>query len=145
MDTKLRIILSVRYFVIHVLFSCIHLKYSFRYCVNQYRAGIILKSCGLQIDLSRLHSKRYGLQALAGVPSVDDDGNAAVQHAKPAYKPTKAIKDSLKMIQVAYGNNDEESVKNELTGLKPADKKYLWSQLNEDQHNWITSVMGAGK
>ena len=91
------------------------------------------------------YAKRYGLQALAGVPSVDDDGNAAVQHAKPAYKPTKAIKDSLKMIQVAYGNNDEESVKNELTGLKPADKKYLWSQLNEDQHNWITSVMGAGK
>ena len=91
------------------------------------------------------YAKRYGLQALAGVPSVDDDGNAAVQHVKQAYKPTKAIKDRVKIVQVACGNSDEESVKNELTGLKPADKKYLWSQLNEDQHKWITSVMGVGK
>lgn len=30
------------------------------------------------------YAKRYGLQAMAGVPSVDDDGNAAVQH-----KPVK--------------------------------------------------------
>lgn len=27
------------------------------------------------------YAKRYGLQAMAGVPSADDDGNAAVKHA----------------------------------------------------------------
>jgi hypothetical protein len=29
------------------------------------------------------YAKRYGLQAMAGVPSVDDDGNDAVKHSAP--------------------------------------------------------------
>jgi len=34
------------------------------------------------------YAKRYGLQAMAGVPSVDDDGNEAVKHAtKTKQKP----------------------------------------------------------
>ena len=40
------------------------------------------------------YAKRYGLQALAGVPSVDDDGNDAVKHGadKPAsVAPDKSV------------------------------------------------------
>ena len=29
------------------------------------------------------YAKRYGLQAMAGIPSIDDDGNAAVAHSSP--------------------------------------------------------------
>ena len=35
------------------------------------------------------YAKRYGLQALAGVPSVDDDGQAAVQHQATPKPKTK--------------------------------------------------------
>ena len=39
------------------------------------------------------YAKRYGLQALAGVPSVDDDGNDAVKHStdNPAQAKPKTI------------------------------------------------------
>ena len=36
------------------------------------------------------YGKRYGLQAIAGVPSDDDDGNAATHQAAPAAKPAPA-------------------------------------------------------
>lgn len=39
------------------------------------------------------YAKRYGLQALAGVPSVDDDGNEAVTHSTgKAVKPKSVTK-----------------------------------------------------
>ena len=38
------------------------------------------------------YAKRYGLQALAGVPSVDDDGNAAVNHTKPSKPKAGSVK-----------------------------------------------------
>lgn len=37
------------------------------------------------------YAKRYGLQALAGVPSIDDDGNAAVAQVKAKPKKPKKI------------------------------------------------------
>ena len=36
------------------------------------------------------YAKRYGLQAIAGVPSDDDDGNAATHQAAPAAKAAPA-------------------------------------------------------
>ena len=36
------------------------------------------------------YGKRYGLQAIAGVPSDDDDGNAATHQSAPAAKPAPA-------------------------------------------------------
>jgi len=35
------------------------------------------------------YAKRYGIQAMAGVPSVDDDGNAAVKQAPPKKRVNK--------------------------------------------------------
>ncbi len=42
------------------------------------------------------YGKRYGLQSLAGVPSVDDDGNAAVENVKPRKKRSKPATDLSK-------------------------------------------------
>ena len=36
------------------------------------------------------YAKRYGLQAMAGVPSVDDDGNGAAEHARDEYPSESA-------------------------------------------------------
>ena len=93
------------------------------------------------------YAKRYGLQALAGVPSVDDDGNAAVTHKaeKAAYKPSKADRERVKLIQVHYQNNDTEGLHNELTGNSSTSKAWVWSQLSADCHTWIKEVLGAGK
>lgn len=46
------------------------------------------------------YAKRYGLQGLLGVPSEDDDGNAAAK-AKPAITPIKAAMQSVQI-------NDED-------------------------------------
>ena len=42
------------------------------------------------------YAKRYGLQAMAGVPSVDDDGNEAVKHADK--KPRKKVDHTLELM-----------------------------------------------
>lgn len=55
------------------------------------------------------YAKRYGLQAMAGIPSADDDGNAAVKHAP----------DRLEQINAAM-------TKAELTDL--------WKQMNHEEH-----------
>jgi len=93
------------------------------------------------------YAKRYGLQALAGVPSVDDDGNAAVAHTtkKAAYKPSQADKEQVKIIGVAHQNGDTDSLRDELKGLIGDRKAWVWSQLSDDCHEWIKEVMGAGK
>ena len=49
------------------------------------------------------YGKRYGIQSMAGVPSVDDDGNDAVKHKtdkKPAKKITKAQVETIKTLLV---------------------------------------------
>jgi hypothetical protein len=42
------------------------------------------------------YGRRYGLQAMAGVPSVDDDGNAAVQsQQKPAASVAERVRNGI--------------------------------------------------
>lgn len=47
------------------------------------------------------YAKRYGLQALAGVPSVDDDGNDAVKHNAP---PTQTLPEPTVSTMTAINN-----------------------------------------
>jgi len=66
------------------------------------------------------YAKRYGLQAMAGVPSVDDDGNAAVeQKTETQPKKTRKTKAILQKFESA------ESIE-ELAAI--------WKSLNKDQH-----------
>lgn len=70
------------------------------------------------------YAKRYGLQALAGVPSVDDDGNAAVAHVK------LPIKNEPRPIALAKARNRLESAAQEgLTRLKEE-----WTSLTKETH-----------
>lgn len=60
------------------------------------------------------YARRYALQSIAGIPSEDDDGNAASQPAKS----TKAVSDpNMDLISEAIKNNDSDFVKQNWTGL----------------------------
>ncbi len=72
------------------------------------------------------YGKRYGLQAIAGVPSDDDDGNAATHHAQPAAKPVAkavppAVKAKVEEIKKpksqAHGTISGDPMEGDLTGI----------------------------
>ncbi len=91
------------------------------------------------------YAKRYGLQALAGVPSIDDDGNEAVKHAiKPKNTPKAALpvkekqtKKDLKTkwnptidtIWQHFQNKDVNGLHEVTNELNPTDKQELWGLL----------------
>lgn len=72
------------------------------------------------------YGRRYGLQAMAGVPSVDDDGQDAVKHvAKPKAKP-----------QVDY--TDIKTAMNDCTSMDELGK--LWGGLDKAAHNELNDL-----
>ena len=79
------------------------------------------------------YAKRYGLQAIAGVPSDDDDGNAATHQSAPAAKPAPAkpmpakVKEAAAAIKPhAKGTISGDPLEGDLTGIgpdRPADEE----------------------
>jgi hypothetical protein len=79
------------------------------------------------------YAKRYGLQAIAGVPSDDDDGNAATHQSAPAAKPAPAkpmpakVKEAAAAIKThAKGTISGDPLEGDLTGIgpdRPADEE----------------------
>ena len=79
------------------------------------------------------YGKRYGLQAIAGVPSDDDDGNAATHQSEPAAKPAPAkpmpakVKEAAAAIKPhAKGTISGDPLEGDLTGIgpdRPADEE----------------------
>jgi hypothetical protein len=79
------------------------------------------------------YGKRYGLQAIAGVPSDDDDGNAATHQSAPAAKPAPAkpmpakVKEAAAAIKPhAKGTISGDPLEGDLTGIgpdRPADEE----------------------
>lgn len=58
------------------------------------------------------YAKRYGLQALAGVPSIDDDGNDAVVHATAkAPKPKKITKAQVTALKKMIEKTESDTEK----------------------------------
>lgn len=91
------------------------------------------------------YGKRYGLQALAGVPSVDDDGQMAVKHTKKVTKAsltpveTKAIDELFKHAE----SNDEHAVHQTWDELNKQEKTNVWQKLPSDTKSYITEMQGA--
>jgi hypothetical protein len=101
------------------------------------------------------YAKRYSLQAAVGVPSIDDDGNAAVKAAPPekAQKPAKLYSPPLiepgkyrienperadmffTAAKLAIGHHvagDNEAAFDEVSGITDNDEKqYLWAILRD--------------
>lgn len=82
------------------------------------------------------YAKRYGLQALAGVPSVDDDGNDAAKFAAPEVtvddrqvrldSAIKRHKKSIAAIKDALAIDDYDSAYEAWAEINDEDKKDLW-------------------
>lgn len=76
------------------------------------------------------YAKRYGLQALAGVPSVDDDGNAAAESAHAAEDDYKALcakfADTITEIKAGIATEDYESAAEAWFELTHDEKLSLW-------------------
>jgi len=80
------------------------------------------------------YGKRYGLQAIAGVPSDDDDGNAATHNVAPAARPAPAkpvpmppkVKEAAAALtKPARGTISGDALEGDLTGVgedRPADE-----------------------
>ena len=77
------------------------------------------------------YAKRYGLQALAGVPSVDDDGQDAVKHTNT---PTQ---DTAKYIKRFKACNDIDSLHSAYNDAKNA--------LPDAQHTFINNAVNQKK
>jgi len=78
------------------------------------------------------YAKRYGLQAMAGVPSVDDDGNAAVKHSedkKPARINRKKGQLYIKEIETLLEAEDGLGLRqlNDEIKLDEAMMNHVWS------------------
>lgn len=73
------------------------------------------------------YAKRYGLQAIAGVPSDDDDGNAATHQSAPAAKPApskpmpaKVKEAAAAIVKPAKGTISGDPTEGDLSDIAPA-------------------------
>lgn len=96
------------------------------------------------------YAKRYGLQAMAGVPSVDDDGNAAATHAedkKPVRinrKQAQAYTKDLEALIEAEDGLGIRQLNDELQAL-PDLHKHVWGYFTTDQKTRAKELIGQAK
>ena len=94
------------------------------------------------------YARRYALQAMAGIPAVDDDGeslmvrNAPVVLDKVPEPPQKRVNKKLTQevvaLVVASQASGETSVLVEALGeLEEHEKSVIWKQLTGDQQNFV--------
>ena len=82
------------------------------------------------------YGRRYGLQAMAGVPSVDDDGQAAVEQVAEAVKPFLTVRDKAdwsKAVAIYKKNGNLDFVK-EAREITPEVQAAIISQAQAEQY-----------
>lgn len=92
------------------------------------------------------YGRRYGLQAMAGVPSVDDDGNAAVEKAAPRVNRVRAQEYS-KQIEDALFNEDALGLRqlNDELQLDEALHKHVWNFFTTQQKTAAKALLSQAK
>ena len=100
------------------------------------------------------YARRYALQAMAGIPAVDDDGEAAMLRHEPtlpdgvsANQPTKRASKKLVQDLVALVSTSEESGETSamveaLNELEHHEKEAVWGQLTTKQKTFIRETKG---
>lgn len=92
------------------------------------------------------YGKRYGLQAMAGVPSVDDDGQDAVKHKAQTKKITKSSLTKIetvaidKLFQFAE-SKDADGMKETYNELTQSEASNVWQKLPIETQNYLTEIM----
>ena len=96
------------------------------------------------------YARRYALQALAGIPSVDDDSEMAMYRNEPApvvAPPQKRVnkklmQDCLALVIESQATQDHTLMNEALGELDENEKQKLWSQLTGDQQVYVRSKKG---
>lgn len=83
------------------------------------------------------YAKRYALQAMAGIPSEDDDGNGAMT-ASQQVKRKSELECSIELINQAIQANDVKYVSGNWSGLIAK----AWPNLNQEQINALNNMGG---
>lgn len=93
------------------------------------------------------YAKRYGLQAMAGVPSVDDDGNDAVKHkAHKKRVNKKQVQSYVSAFVEAIDNNDAMAMRQMGDELKDTpEHDAVWSSLDTQQKTAIREILQEAK
>jgi hypothetical protein len=96
------------------------------------------------------YARRYALQALAGIPSVDDDSEMAMYRNDPVpvevaphKRVSKALMQSCMALVIEAETSGDHSLMNEALGeLDENEKQKLWSQLTGKQQEFVRSKKG---
>ena len=96
------------------------------------------------------YARRYALQALVGIPSVDDDSEMAMYRndpvpvsAPPAKRVSKALMQNLMALVIEAEATGEHTLMNEaLAELDENEKQKLWGQCTGKQQEFIRSKKG---
>jgi len=96
------------------------------------------------------YARRYALQSLVGIPSVDDDSEMAMYRndpvpvsAPPAKRVSKALMQSLMTLVIEAEATGEHTLMNEaLAELDENEKQKLWGQCTGKQQEFIRSKRG---
>lgn len=91
------------------------------------------------------YGRRYGLQAMAGVPAEDDDGNAAAASAPktPTVKVPTAVQNQVHEDTIRYlEQGDENGLRETWAGFGADEKVVLWSLFTPQQRSSIKKIMG---
>ena len=96
------------------------------------------------------YARRYALQALAGIPSVDDDSEMAMYRNEPApvvAPPQKRVskklmQDCMALVIESQATQDHTLMNEALCELDENEKQKLWSQLTGDQQVYVRSKKG---
>ena len=96
------------------------------------------------------YARRYALQSLVGIPSVDDDSEMAMYRnepapvaAPPAKRVSKKLMQDCMALVIESQATGEHTLMNEaLAELDENEKQKLWSQLTGDQQVYVRSKKG---
>ena len=96
------------------------------------------------------YARRYALQALVGIPSVDDDSEMAMYRndpapvsAPPAKRVSKQLMQNLMTLVIEAEATGEHTLMNEaLAELDENEKQKLWGQCTGKQQEFIRSKRG---
>ena len=96
------------------------------------------------------YGRRYGLQAMAGVPSVDDDGNDAVKHKDDTPAPRinrNRAQEYSKQIEDALFNEDAVGLRqlNDEMQLDEAMHKHVWNFFTTAQKTAAKALLNQAK
>lgn len=91
------------------------------------------------------YAKRYGLQAMAGVPSVDDDGNAAVQQKASRKRVNKKlVQQYVQLFIEAIANEDGIGMRELGDELKDTpEHDAVWQALDSQQKKAVHETLHA--